>query len=272
MKDSIAASLEMESKTESILSEEQLARYERDGFLFPIKVLAPLEVSKYRSGFEELESHFGGKLEYAALTHLYFSWAYDLATRQVILDRVEEILGEDILVQSTLILCKYPHDPAFVAWHQDVKYTNQDSRSAISAWVALSDSTPDSGCMRVIPRSHGQGVLPHLREVARHSLVTNSVAADETEAVDVVLGAGEMSLHHSDIVHGSAPNRSGQKRIGFIIRFVTSDYQRTENPVIRARGQGESGHLTFWDRSPAQSIEENISAWMEFGRERNLIK
>src|ERR1044072_1931914 len=126
MTDSTAASLEMESKTKNILSEEQLHRYERDGFLFPIKVLDPPEVSKFRSGFEELESHFGGRLEYAALTHLYFSWAYDLATRRSVIDRVEEILGEDILIQSTLILCKYPYDPAFVAWHQAAKYTNRD--------------------------------------------------------------------------------------------------------------------------------------------------
>ncbi|HEX8185918.1 MAG TPA: phytanoyl-CoA dioxygenase family protein [Blastocatellia bacterium] len=259
-------------KTDNTLSEEQARRYERDGVLFPIPVLAPEEVSKFRSGFEELESHFGGKLEYAALTHLYFTWAYDLATRRAVVDRVEAILGEDILIQSTLILCKYPRDPAFAAWHQDLKYTNQNSQSTTSAWIALSDSTPESGCMRVIAGSHKRGTLPHLNEPARHNLVSYSLAADETLAEDVVLRAGEMSLHHSGIVHGSAPNRSGEKRIGFIVRFVTSDFQRTENPVIRARGQGPCAHLTLWEAAPEGSTEENISTWMELSKQRNLLK
>jgi non-haem Fe2+, alpha-ketoglutarate-dependent halogenase len=263
----------MERGNKNILSEDEADRYERDGILFPIRVLAPGDVSKFRSGFEEMESYFGGKLEYAALTHLYFPWAYDLATRRAVVDAVEDILGEDLLVQSTLILCKYPHDPAFISWHQDVKYTNQSEHSTTSAWIALSDSTPDSGCMRVIAGSHRQGVLPHMDEAAPHSILTYSVVtADETRAEDVVLSAGEMSLHHSDIVHGSAPNRSDQKRIGFIVRFVTSAYRRTENPVVRARGEGNCPHLTLWAGAPEGSTDKNISAWIEFSRKRNLLR
>jgi non-haem Fe2+, alpha-ketoglutarate-dependent halogenase len=262
----------MKRGNKNILSEEQARRYERDGILFPIRVLAPDEVSKFRSGFEEMESYFGGKLEYAALTHLYFQWAYDLATTPRVVDAVEDILGEDILLQSTLILCKYPHDPAFISWHQDLKYTNQSEHSTTSAWIALSDSTSDSGCMRVIAGSHRQGLLPHIDEAAPHNMLNYGVTADETLAEDVVLAAGEMSLHHSDIIHGSAPNRSAAKRIGFIVRFVTSAYQRTENPVIRARGQGSCAHLTLWENTPEGSTEKNIPAWIEFSRQRNLLK
>jgi ectoine hydroxylase-related dioxygenase (phytanoyl-CoA dioxygenase family) len=262
----------MENKMAGTLSEDQIETYRRDGFLHPLRVMSAADARRFRAGFEEFEALCGRKLEYAAMTHLFFRWAFDLSTQESILNAVQAILGPDVLVQATLILCKYPADPTFVSWHQDYKYTSQESAPTVSAWVAISDSTPQSGCMRAIPGSHRDGVRPHKDTVIENNLLTYSLEADDSRAVDIELKAGEMSLHQANIVHGSLANSSNDKRIGFIIRFVTPQFGKSHNPVVRARGRDECAHLNIWPNSPADDMKENIGTWQEFVRERNLLR
>lgn len=238
---------------------EQVERYERDGVLFPIPILSDDEVLTFRAAFEQLEAQLGGNQRYVPWTHLYFRWAYDLATHPLLLDAAEDILGPDILIYGTLILCKYPQDSSRVDWHQD------GSHSA-SAWIALSHSSAESGCMRVIPSSHRNGRFPHAKSHSEDNVVTQElqIDVDESLAEDVVLRAGEVSLHHNNIIHGSRPNRSGAKRIGFIVRFITPKFEKSAGPIIAARGQAGCHLLNLLDQPPTAGIEENISAWREF--------
>jgi len=257
----------------SVLSQEQMRQYYRDGALFPISVLSTDEVSRFRVGFEQLEARLGGQQKYLGWSHLFFPWAYDLATHPAVLRVIEGILGPELIVQGTLILCKYPWDPAYVSWHQDGAYSGLPPASSTSAWIALSESRVENGCMRVILGSHREGVLPHLEIRAQNNLLGHGeevqVGVDENRASDVVLKAGEMSLHQNQIIHGSQPNRSGTKRIGFIVRFTTPQYSRSADPVIRARGQHDCGHLQLLAQPPAGAIEAGITAWKEFLRLRS---
>ena len=72
------------------------------------------------------------------------------------------------------------------------------------------------------------------------------VEVNEADAVEVVLRAGEMSLHHAAIIHGSRSNRSDTQRLGFIVRFVTSAYDLAsqQTPFILARGGRGLGTCT----------------------------
>ncbi|HVS83307.1 MAG TPA: phytanoyl-CoA dioxygenase family protein [Pyrinomonadaceae bacterium] len=257
---------------DSSLSAEQIKKYERDGFVHPLRIMSADEARKFRAGFEEFEALLGRKLEYAAMTHLFFRWAFDLSSQRKILNAVQAILGSDVLVQATLILCKHPADPSFVSWHQDYKYTSQETAPTVSAWVAISDSTRQSGCMRAIPGSHRDGIRPHKDTVIENNILTYSLEADESRAADIELKAGEMSLHQANIVHGSLPNHSDDKRIGFIIRFVTPQFQKTINPVVRVRGRDACEHLTLWPNTPTDDMKQTIGAWQEFVRERNLLR
>ena len=47
------------------------------------------------------------------------------------------------------------------------------------------------------------------------------------DAVDVIVAAGEMSLHHVRLVHGSPPNSSNDRRIGYAIRYVPTYIHQT---------------------------------------------
>ncbi len=257
------------------LSSDQRAQYDRDGVLSPIRVLASDEALFYRTALEDLETRLGKQQDYAGWCHLYFRWAYDLATHPGVLDVVEDILGPDLLIRATLILCKHPHDPRNVSWHQDGYHSGFDQIPTTSAWIALSDSTSENGCMRVIPGSHKEGALDHVMLESEEALLRKGaevqVEVDETRARDLVLKAGEMSLHQVHIIHGSNPNRSDRKRVGFIVRFVTPEFRQTNAPVVRARGTADCRHLPLLQEPPSGSVGEGIAAWRAFLRQRNEL-
>ena len=250
-------------------TESSRALFEREGIIFPIPAMSPEKAAAYRACFAELEQLAGRQLGRVAHPVMHFDWAYRLASEPAVLDAVEEVLGPDLLIAGSLILCKYPRDPAFVAWHQDNFYSNLHLTPSLSAWIALRDSTTENGCMRVVPGSHREGVLPHEEKGNANNLLKQGqeiqVAVSEADAVDVVLRAGEMSLHHAAIIHGSRPNRSDTQRLGFIVRFVTSAYDLTsqQTPFILARGHAEQGNIRLAPPPAARPLAE---AWADYQR------
>jgi non-heme Fe2+,alpha-ketoglutarate-dependent halogenase len=228
-----------------VLTEEQRRRYVRDGLLFPVPVLAPEEARRYRLACEELEALLGGKPRTVEVRqmHLHFPWAHRLATHPRLLDAVEDVLGPDLLVWATELFAKHPHDAAVsIGWHRDRPYMGF-SGETLTAWIALSDSTAANGCLRAVPR-------PAQRE-----------PWSPEGAVDVVLRAGETSLHDADIWHGSDPNLSGTKRVGFAVRFVTPRTRPRAGrpPVILARGNCRDGPFCVVEPPPAGSGAEALA-------------
>ena len=256
------------------LSSEHVRQYSRDGIAYPIPVMSADEALRFRTSFEHLEACMDRRLGYAAMTHLFFRWSFDLACRTSILDIVEEILGRDLLIEGTLILCKYANDPSLVAWHQDFKYAAHDNAATVSVWVALTDSSSMNGCMRVIPGSHKAGIIPHSDRVIEHNMLTYSIDVEESYSTDIELKAGEMSIHHPGIVHGSLPNRSDDKRIGFVIRFVTPKFPQTGNPLVRPRGESFYQHpdLAMGLDATNPNFNQNVLDWKCFVQQRNLLR
>jgi ectoine hydroxylase-related dioxygenase (phytanoyl-CoA dioxygenase family) len=125
-----------------------------------------------------------------------------------------------------------PGEGTFISWHQDATYWGLDPPLVTTAWIALSESTPENGCMRVIPETHQGPLLPQVETYAADNALSRgqeiAVEVDEARAVDVILQPGEMSLHHIGIVHGSNRNASGKPRIGIAVRYIA--------PEVRQRG------------------------------------
>jgi non-heme Fe2+,alpha-ketoglutarate-dependent halogenase len=244
-----------------------LARYERDGCLFPLPALDAAEVERWRGEVEGVEARLSGTPRPMGLLHLFFRWAYDLALHPRVVDAAEVVLGPDLLVCSTLVICKYPRDPGFVAWHQDGTYSGLHATPTTSAWIALSPSTDANGCMRVIPGSHRRGILPHLNTYAPRNLLGHGeeiqVEVDEAQALSLTLAPGELSLHHNNIIHGSQASRSDVKRIGFIVRFATPALASSDLPVLRARGSGDCSHLDLLATPPADAPDA-FTSWRDF--------
>ena len=237
-----------------------VAQFRRDGFLAPVPVLSSAEAAMYRRALDDLESAIGRRSRFPNI-HLHFPWAFDLATHPAVLDLVEEILGPDVIAWGSLILKKPPDNESMVPWHQDGAYRpGIRPGTSLSAWIALSDSRAEHGCLRVIPGSH-HALLRH-GEVGRRATMLNRgqeivEAIREKDAVDVELRAGEMSLHDLNTIHSSAPNRSTSDRIGFIIRYAMPQAEPPAGPPVVVRGTGMTSRTVMHAKLAARtSLEE----------------
>ncbi len=205
--------------------------YRRNGFVFPIDVMTEGEALQYRRQFEAMETRarqmslprpLNDYLRYN--THLVSTLAYRLATMPVVLDHVEQILGPDLLLWATEIIVKEPGTEKFLSWHQDLTYWGfGETTEQVTAWIALSPATNASGCMRFMPGSHTQQV-PHNDTYGESNILSRgqevAVEVDESQAASVELRPGQMSLHHGLMFHSSGPNRSDDRRIGVVIRYM----------------------------------------------------
>jgi non-haem Fe2+, alpha-ketoglutarate-dependent halogenase len=263
------------------LSNLQIADYHRDGICFPVDALTQEEVHAARYEFERFESYFGGSPSPERMRHLqlFLPWARRLALHTRVLDAVEDLIGPDILVHSATMFCKHPGDGAYVSWHQDGHYWGLDEPRLVSAWVALAPSTPENGCLRVVRGSHQTGNLPHGETaLSERNLLTSglevAVQVDESEASDVVLNSGQMSLHNVNIVHGSKPNRSSSVRIGFAIRYVSPEVKQrtTHPPVLVARGRNRNINFAIFEGRPYDSIPDAVAACEAFCAEVQRIR
>src|ERR1700732_2640159 len=209
-----------------MLNNARIAQYREDGFLSPVRVMGEDEALALRARLEAIEAAMGGPLrgDLRHKTHLLFPFLAELVRHRRILDAIEDLFGPDILCWSSNFFIKEAADPAFVSWHQDSTYWGLSAPDVATAWVALTPSNDANGAMAVIPRSHRFDQLPHRDTFHRHNLLTRGqevmVEVDETKAVPLNLRPGEMSLHHVRLVHGSAPNPSFDRRIGFAIRYI----------------------------------------------------
>jgi len=228
-----------------------LAHYQQHGFLAPIPVLSADEVARARSALEAHEAEHGrlsGPLRQKS--HLLFTWLDSLIRHPAILDAVEDVIGPNILVWGTSFFIKEACDPGYVSWHQDSTYWGLDPADIVTAWVALSESTAENGAMRVIPDSHLIDQVPHRDTFAEGNLLSRgqevAVEVDEARAVMMTLQPGEMSLHHVRLIHGSDPNHSSRRRIGFAIRYLPTHVRQvvgTHDSATLVRGVDAFGNF-----------------------------
>lgn len=243
--------------------------FANDGVAFPLGVLDDEEVLRFRGEYDRLAEAHGGSLKRFDRAHLFFRWAYDLALHPRVVEAVSSILGDDVVVWGSLILSKPPHDDGYVAWHQDGAYAGfLGEATAVSAWIAFSESNAESGCMRVIPGSHRLRLAHAVRDEPRNMLSHGqeiAVEVDEREAVDIVLRPGEMSLHHVDIIHGSNANRASWARTGFIVRYTTPQMLRSVTPVLIARGRTVT-HLDVLHEPPSDDFDTALANYRDARR------
>ena len=247
------------------LSAEAVARYRRDGFHFPVPVLSAAEARTYRDKLEAHERATGGPLAGGMRhkVHLLFTWANELTRHPAILDAVEDVIGPDILCWGTNFFIKEPNSPSYVSWHQDATYWGLSTSDVITAWIAFADVPVESGAMKFWPGSHTRNQLEHRDTFHHDNLLTRgqeiAVEVPENEGVDVPLKAGEMSLHHVLLVHGSGPNATDDRRIGFAIRYIPPHVRqlKVRDSATLVRGKDSYGHF---DLEPAPRHDLDAAA------------
>ena len=198
-------------------------------------MLSADEAFAYRAQCDALEAQLGGKPRTVEVRqmHLHFQWAWRLATHERVLDAAEDLLGPNLLIWATELFAKHPRDNVVsIGWHRDGPYMGLAPERTVTAWIALTESRQANGCMQVV------------REASRQEKRNRQPAASDV-IDEVSLAAGEMSLHDIFVLHGSGPNLSAEKRVGFAIRFTTPEGRphAERPPAILARGSDRYGYF-----------------------------
>jgi non-haem Fe2+, alpha-ketoglutarate-dependent halogenase len=207
------------------ISADAVRQFNDQGYFAPIRALTTGEAANLRNRLETFEAANSGLTSgLRDKPHLLFTWLDELVRHPGVLDAVEQVIGPSMLVWGSSFFIKEPRNPSFVSWHQDSTYWGLEPPDIVTAWVALSESTHENGAMRVIPGSHKLDQAPHRDTFAANNLLSRGqeimVEVDESKAVELPLQPGEMSLHHVRLIHGSDPNPSAKRRIGFAIRYI----------------------------------------------------
>ena len=229
----------------SLLSSEQVNKYNDEGYLASIDVISSKQAFEIRNEIEHIEKkkpeHINKSARYNA--HLISPLLDEVVHNPTILDAVESIIGKNILVCGTTLFIKNPKEKGFVSFHQDAKYIGLEPHNWVTAWVAITDSNEENGCMRMWSGSHKEKLRDHNQKFNEGNLLTRgqtveNVPIKKTKAI--VLKAGQMSLHHPTIVHGSGLNKSNDRRIGFVIQsYIGTNVKQVlgKNSVQVARGK-----------------------------------
>ena len=206
-----------------VLTEKQIEHYHDEGFIAPIRVMSEAEALIVKERIEENEKAFPEEFnpENRNNLHLTFMVLDELAHNPIILDAVEDLIGSKFSLWSSVMFIKDPSTEHFVSWHQDATYMGMSSNEFLTPWIALTPSTEEMGCMAMIPGSHKQNILPHQDTFEENNILTRGQVvqnAHEEKAKNLILNPGEMSIHHGAVIHGSKPNKSKQRRIGFALQ------------------------------------------------------
>lgn len=146
---------------------------------------------------------------------------------------------------------KQPRTGAAVLWHQDGAYWPLRPMNVLTLWVAVTESDRGNGCLRVVRGTH-TAPLGELRpDRSVHNVLGSATHSDADVAalgwadrvVDLELAPGDVSIHHPNVVHGSAANTSDRARCGLTIRYISASTACTdpEQPVMMMAGQAVPG-------------------------------
>jgi hypothetical protein len=242
------------------LSAEQVAAYERDGYLTLPHVLTEAELSGIEPIFQrfiegkvpnmerdfcDMSGPYGRAFEDFNLVNAVLPRRYEPALVDNVFERratsiARQLIGQDCLLDYDQFLAKRPRrDAAVFAWHQDLGYwpTGTPDTLTVTCSLALDDATPDNGCLQVVPGSHREAELrphrpsawstsPELREEA-HTLTVELRPSDVV--VSLPVKRGSITVHNERIVHGSPGNRTDGWRRTYVIAHRsrrTVEYER----------------------------------------------
>ena len=229
----------------SYLNSNQLKQYEEEGFVSPLDIFSKDKALDIRNEIEFIEKKLPNELEKSGRynAHLISPLLDEVTHNSKILDSVESLIGENILVCGTTLFIKNPNEKGFVSYHQDAKYIGLEPHNWVTAWVAITDSNENNGCMRMWSGSHKDNLKEHDQKFNEGNLLTRGQTVKNVpheETTPLVLNAGQMSLHHPTIVHGSGLNKSDDRRIGFVIQsYIGTNVKQVlgKNSVQLARGK-----------------------------------
>ena len=238
------------------LPEDKVAQWKHDGFLSPFPMLDGEELGACRQGLARYEAWLGApvnahpEMKWRTMPYLLMPWAARLARDPRILDKVEDLLGPDILIFTSTFFIKEPHSPTVAAWHQDSTYYGLEPREEVTVWIALTEASEAAGCMDALSFRGKPRQLSHVSRVVKNSVnragqvITEPL--DDGAPVPMPLKAGWFSMHHGLCPHRSGPNTSSHRRIGLGLNYIPTHARPAglvRQAALLVRGTDRYGHF-----------------------------
>lgn len=255
------------------LPADKIAQWKYDGFLSPFPLLDAEELQDCRQGVARYEAWLGGRinaqadLKWRTMPYLILPWAARLARDPRILDKVEDLLGPDILIFTSTFFIKEPHSPTIAAWHQDSTYYGLEPKEAVTVWIALTEASEAAGCMDALSFRGKPRQLSHVARVVKDSV--NRAGQVITEPFDdgaptpMPLEAGWFSMHHGLCPHRSGPNTSSHRRIGLGLNYIPTHARPSgsvRHVALLVRGTDRYGHFeaAAWPKEELGETERRM--------------
>jgi ectoine hydroxylase-related dioxygenase (phytanoyl-CoA dioxygenase family) len=243
--------------------------YAENGFFCPLDAITQMEAKELRKDYEAAEKDLQGDLERLALLKAYPNRllpSFDTLTRnEILVDAAKEILGENILVWSAALFIKEAQSPKIVSWHQDLTYWQLNDIKEVTSWLAISSARKEAGCMKFIPGSHKNRIVPHIDTFDENNMLSRgqeiSVEVNEQQAVYAELDPGQASFHHGLLFHGSGPNMTKDRRIGSAIRFISASMKQEtgDRPMVtQVSGYNDFGNFKILPPPKGRLLEEEF--------------
>lgn len=246
----------------SSLSAAQVRHYWDRGFVDRVPVLDADEVASFRAEFDRLEAAqneaAGGLwVDRAYLTHLrrdhpFEDWFIELAIHPRVLDAVESVLGPDILVRNGDVFTREVGGEEGVRWHVDSARPGPVMDGMLTAWIGLTESTADNGALQFAVGTHRDGVERGTPDDL--ALTPDQVATVEAGEVALSeMSPGHLSLHHIRTVHKSGLNHTQQRRVAYVVRYMTPHVPTDAAEAgigMLARGRCPTRHFTLRPNFP----------------------
>ena len=248
------------------LSAEEFSRYQKDGVVAPITVMPPAVAKELCCRLESAEKCFPHQIgpEKRNNAHYVLACLDEIVHHEGILDAVECLIGPDIILTNTVLFIKEPNSLHHVTYHQDATYMGLEPQDSLTAWIALTESTRENGCVRMIQGSHLLDIQQHMDTFGEDNILTRGQQIeniDEEHALDIELEPGQMSLHHARTIHGSRPNKTADRRIGIALQSFAHPSTRQvygEDYALLVRGSDDYGNFTNGPRPKAEVDLANV--------------
>jgi phytanoyl-CoA hydroxylase len=268
------------------LSQAQIDRYWDEGYLFPVPVITPAEAATARAELEQIERDWldaGLPKPLNSYKRVNSNAVMPLSCRLAadprILDVVEGIIGPDILIYGAEYFIKEPNTRHMVSMHQDLTYWGLGATSGmVTVWLALSSATPASGCMDFVRGSHKNPILQHADTFNELNLLSRGqeiqVDIAEADKTPIEIHPGQISLHHGLTIHGSGPNTTDDRRIAFVVRYVSPDVAQEvgeKDYAMLVRGADRKGN--FINYAPPRGLfsPDGVAMWEEIRRAQSSV-
>ena len=248
------------------LSLDEVTRYQEEGVVAPVTVMSPAVAKELRRRLESVEKCFPQQIgpEKRNNAHYVLACLDEIVHHEEILDAVECLIGPDIILTNTVLFIKEPNSLHHVTYHQDATYMGLEPQDSLTAWIALTESTRENGCVRVIQGSHLLDIQQHIDTFGEDNILTRGQQIeniDEEHALDIELEPGQMSLHHARTIHGSHPNKSVDRRIGIALQSFAHPSTRQvhgEDYALLVRGCDDYGNFSKGPRPKAEVDLANV--------------